>query len=81
MKWEKNKLDNKTEYLIEVERKIICFGDPGHLYRWEYFASFEDQAERDRYFSKNCVGKAHIERFRKRDTNPWKEKLIARFEH
>jgi hypothetical protein len=59
------------DYIIEEERKIICFGNPGYITRWELFTSHgSDKEERDRHFE--SLNTYHPEiRFRKRDVDAY----------
>jgi hypothetical protein len=36
-----------VRYLIEREKRVICFGNPGSITKWEYWAKYDTEEARD----------------------------------
>lgn len=66
--------DDPKEYLIERERRIICFGNPGSITRWDYWAKYDTAEERD-----GALQRIHQQHpswhVRKRDSHPYYDKF------
>lgn len=72
--WELTIPEDKTNYLIERQVKVICFGNRDFITRWEFWSSFDTKRERNLEFKR--LTKLHpIWSLRKRDYNPYRERL------
>ncbi len=66
--------ENKMEYLIERAEKQVCFGNPGYIQNWRFWASFDTAAKRDEEL-KRLRGEHPAWRLRTADRNPYLESL------
>lgn len=66
------------EYLIERERRIICFGNPGSIKRWDFWSKYDTVEERDVAFARL---REHHPRWhlRARDRDPYWDRIRARY--
>lgn len=65
---------NEMEYLIERERRIICFGNPGSITQWEVWDKYTVKKERDKALQR--LSKEHpMWHLRARDRNPYMEQI------
>jgi hypothetical protein len=68
----------KIRYLIEREKRVICFGSPGSITQWDYWASYDTPEERDKALAD--LRKRHpVWHLRARDRDPWSERFRVRF--
>ena len=67
-----------TEYLIEREKRIPVFGNPGSITRWEYWSKHDTKEARDEELKR--LRKSHpMWHLRARDRNPWMERVRVRY--
>lgn len=66
------------EYLIEREKSVPVFGNPGYITQWDYWAKYDDPEERNKELAR--LREAHpMWHLRARDRDPYMERLRVRF--
>jgi hypothetical protein len=69
--------DDPMEYLIEREKRVPVFGNPGSITKWEYWSKHDTKEERDAELKK--LRERHpMWHLRARDRHPWMERIRAR---
>ena len=68
--------DDPTEYLIERERRIICFGSPGSITKWDYWSKYDTPELRDAAL-KRLREQHPAWHLRARDRHPYREKFYG----
>ena len=78
--WTKSDTKKPTKrYIIEVEKKIICFGTPGTIYRWEYYMGFDTAEERDAQYEWLQEYSFNDENYRVRVLDPYDDIIHRRY--
>lgn len=67
----------KIDYLIERQRRVVCFGNPGYVLEWDLWRSFDTAKQRDEEFDK--LRKEHPSWvLKKRNRDEYMENLTRR---
>lgn len=62
-----------VEYLIERMKRTICFGSPGSITSWEYWAKYATPEARDKALA-DLHDRHPAWHLRARDRRPWAER-------
>lgn len=66
------------EYLIEREKRTICFGNPGSITSWEYWSKYDTVEKRDEALAR-LRAEHPMWHLRKRDRDPYWDRVRSRY--